>query len=432
MSDEIKESITELNKGFEEFKKTYDEKLETVGAEAKADPVLEAKLAKIEADMDKHQEAVDQAFLDLKRRERVVTDETGAVIDMDEKAFKWANTVAKDTRRPHVAEFDADGLAAYKAAFDKFMRTDEKKLSGDELKALSVGNDGDGGYVTHPDLTGRTVAKIFETSPMRAYASTQVISTDSLEGLYDTGEAGSGWVGETESRPTTSTPDFKRWSIPVHELYAQPAATQKILDDGNIDIEGWLATHVSKKFARDESAAFVNGTGVATPRGFLTYPDFATEGVYELGAIEQFDTGANGAFVAAPNGGDILFDAIYGLKAEYRSNATWFMNRATTKTVRKLKDNDGYLWSPGIANGQPAQLAGYSVAPFEDMPDPATGTLSMAFGDMRSAYQIVERMGMRVLRDPYTAKPYVLFYTTKRVGGDVIDFDALKLIRFSA
>jgi HK97 family phage major capsid protein len=267
--------------------------------------------------------------------------------------------------------------------------------------------------------------KVFETSPMRAYASVQVISTDALEGLFDLNEASSGWVGETDTRSETNTPQLGKWRIPTHELYAKPTATQKLLDDAEINMEAWLAGKVAEKFARDEATAFVTGSGIGRPRGFLTY----ASGTTLPGTIERFDTGVNGAFAAAPNGGDVLINALYGLKAQYRANATWFMNRATTTLVRKLKDQDGaYLWSPGIAAGQPATLLGYPVAAFEDMPSPATDSLSIAVGDMREAYQIVDRIGIRTLRDPFSSKPYVEFYTTKRVGGDVVNFEAIKLI----
>jgi HK97 family phage major capsid protein len=264
---------------------------------------------------------------------------------------------------------------------------------------------------------------------MRAYASVQVISSDALEGLFDLNEASSGWVAETDTRAVTNTPQLGKWRIPVHELYAKPSATQKLLDDASINMEAWLASKVAEKFARDESTAFVTGNGVARPRGFLTYAN----GTTLPGTIEQVKTTVNGAFAAAPSGGDVLFNALYGLKAQYRANATWFMNRTTTALVRKLKDSDSaYLWTPGIAAGQPASLLGYPTASFEDMPSPATGTLSIAVGDMREAYQIVDRIGIRTLRDPYSNKPYVEFYTTKRVGGDVVNFEALKLIDFSA
>jgi HK97 family phage major capsid protein len=327
-----------------------------------------------------------------------------------------------------VREFGNAEMIAYKQAFQTYMRKGEQIMGAQEAKALSVGSDPDGGFVVNPDMSGRIVTRVFETSPMRAYASVQVISTDALEGLFDLNEASSGWVGETEARPETGTPALGKWRIAVHELYAMPTATQKLLDDAEIDMESWLASKVADKFARDEAAAFVNGNGVGKPRGFLSYAG----GTTLPGTIERIKTGANGAFVAAPNGGDALIDALYGLKSPYRVNATWFMNRSTAKLVRKLKDTDGaYLWAPGIVAGQPATLLGYPVASFEDMPDPATGSLSIAVGDMRAAYQIVDRAGIRTVRDPYSAKPYVQFYTTRRVGGDVVNFEAIKLLEFA-
>jgi len=431
MSEEIKKAIgavDALHAGFEEFKKANDERLAQIEKKGSADVVTEAKLQKIEADLEKAQKIADEAVLASKRQSRIVTDERGEVVDLDRKAQEWASMNAR--RRGAVAgSFGAADMDGYKAAFDTFLRKGEEVMGPDERKALSVGTDPDGGYVVNPDLSGRIVMKVFETSPMRAYASIQVISSDALEGLFDLNEASSGWVGETDSRGETNTPQLGKWRIPAHELYAKPKATQKLLDDASINMEAWLASKVSEKFARDEANAFVVGNGVNKPRGFLTY----SSGTTLPGTIERFDTGVNGAFAAAPNGGDVLINALYGLKQQYRANATWFMNRATLKLTRKLKDSDGaYLWSPGIAAGQPASLLGYPVASFEDMPDPATDSLSIAVGDMREAYQIVDRLGIRTLRDPYSAKPYVEFYTTKRVGGDVVNFEALKLIEFTA
>lgn len=431
MSDEIKKAagaIDALHAGFEEFKKANDERLAQIEKKGSADVVTEAKLQKIEADLEKAQKIADEAVLASKRQSRVVTDANGVTVDLDRKAQDWASMNAR--RRGTVAgEFRANDMDGYKAAFDTFMRKGEEVMGPDERKALSVGTDPDGGYVVNPDLSGRIVMKVFESSPMRAYASVQVISSDALEGLFDLNEASSGWVGETDSRGETNTPQLGKWRIPAHELYAKPKATQKLLDDASINMEAWLASKVAEKFARDEANAFVVGTGSNKPRGFLTY----SSGTTLPGTIERFDTGVNGAFAAAPNGGDVLINALYGLKQQYRANATWFMNRATLKLTRKLKDTDGaYLWSPGIAAGQPASLLGYPVASFEDMPDPATDSLSIAVGDMREAYQIVDRIGIRTLRDPYSAKPYVEFYTTKRVGGDVVNFEAIKLIEFTA
>lgn len=429
----VAKSVEEINKAWDAEKKANEERDGEIKRFGQALPETEAKLEKIAADLEKAQKVADEAVLAAKRSQRVVTDEKGNEIDLDAKAAKWAKSSARAFGGVGAAEYDADKMAEYKNVMAQYLRKGESGLSYDEVKALSVGGDADGGYVVNPDMSGRVIGRIFDTSPMRAYASVQVIGTDMLEGLHDTDEAGFGWVEETESRDETDTPQLKKWRIPVHEMYANPAATQKILDDAEIDMEGWLAGKVADRFARAEAAAFVSGSGNGQPRGYLTYPNVTTAGAYEIGAIERFTTGVDGNFAAAPNAGDVLINALHDLKAQYRANATWFMNRATTKLVRKVKDNDGaYLWSPGIAAGQPATLLGYAVAPFEDMPNPAAGSLSIAVGDMRSAYQIVDRAGIRTLRDPYTNKPYVHFYSTKRVGGDVVDFDALRLVEFSA
>lgn len=431
MSDDVMKAIDGLNKGFEEFKSANDERIKEIEAKGAADPILEEKLARIEADLDKAQKVADEAVLVAKRRERIVTDADGNQIDLDAKAARFAGELEHSTKRKPV-EFNAEKLAEYKAAFQSLMRAnfDKDMISDQERKTLSEGVDSAGGYYVYPDLSGRIVSKVYETSPMRAYASVQVIGTDALEGYYDNDEVGFGWVSELESRPATSTPATGKWRIPVHEMYAMPDASQTILDDAMIDLEAWLDGKIADKFSRAENTAFVSGDGVDRPRGFLDYPD----GTDLTNSIERVTTGVNGGFAAAPSGGDALIDALTKLKAPYKANATWFMNRVTLGMVRKLKDSDGaYLWSPGIAAGQPASLLGYPVAGFEDMPNgTTTGALGIAVGDMRAAYQIVDRIGIRMLRDPYTAKPKILFYATKRTGGDMINGEALKLIEFSA
>lgn len=431
MSDEIKaatQAVEAVNRAFEEFKKANDARLAEIEKKGAADPLLDEKLARIESDMQKAQAIANEAVLAVKRQTRVVTDENGDKIDLDQKAFDWANMNAR-RRGTAVGSYTASDLNGYKSAFESMLRKGEEVLGAEERKALSVGADPDGGYVVYPDMSGRIVQKVFETSPMRAYASVQVISTDALEGLYDLNEASSGWVGETEARTETNTPQIGKWRIPVHELYAKPKATQKILDDASINMEAWLAGKVAEKFGRDESTAFVSGNGINKPRGFLTY----ASGTTNPGTIERFKTGVSSAFAANPGGLDKVIDALYALKAPYRANATWFMSRAVTALARKLKDSDGqYQWQPSNQAGQPATLLGYPVAAFEDMETLAANSLSMAVADMREAYQIVDRIGIRTLRDPYSAKPYVEFYTTKRVGGDVVNFEAIKLIEFGA
>lgn len=429
--NEVKTAIVDVQTAFSEFKNTLDVQMKEQ-MQKHFDPLLDEKLGKIEEEMGKKQEAIDKLYAQ-NRRKNVFLD--GKPVDMDEldaKALDWAQLNAK-RQGTQINEYNNENMDEYKSAFNRYLRKDDRVITADEQKALSVGSDPDGGYMVHPDMAGRVVSRIFETSPIRNYASVQVISTDALEGDYDTDEASSGWVGETAGRPETATPQTDVWRIPVHEQYAMPKATQKLLDDASVDMEAWLARKVADKMSREENTAFVNGNGTNKPRGILTYPNVASPGDYEIGAIEQFKTGVNGGFAVAPNGGDVLIDMVYGLKTQYRANGIWFMNRGTTGEVRKLKDGDGnYLWQPSAQAGEPATLMGYGAVNFEDMPAISTGSLSMGFGDIAAAYQIVDRMGFRVLRDPYTAKPFVLFYTTKRVGGDVLDFDAIRLLDFSA
>lgn len=430
--DLITEALGDVNKAFEEFKSKNDEfQLET--KKGFEDIVRKEELDRINTAMNESQKKLDEFAARMKRLAQQETKGEGAE-DLDKKAQQWAALNAHRNGTRLNEKFGAEELGSYRKAFERYLRVkDSRMLEADEMKALSVGSDPDAGYTVMPDTSGRMVDRIFETSPVRQYAAVQMIGTDALEGSHDIDEASVGWVNETASRTSTDTPQLDKWRIPVHEMYAKPEATQKLIDDASIDMIGWLQNKVADKMGRFEATSFVNGDGIGKPRGFLTYADWTTAGTYQLGAIEQFDSGANGAFAAAPDGGDVLLTALYGLKAQYRANATWFMNRSTTSTVRKLKDSDGaYIWQPGSQAGQPALLLGYPVASFEDMPDLGKGTLSVAVGDMARAYQIVDRQGFRLLIDPYSNKPYVQYYTTRRVGGDVVDFDALKLINFKS
>jgi HK97 family phage major capsid protein len=428
MAEELKTIVNELGSAFEEFKKANDERVKQIEEKGSADGLLTEKVEKLNAEinrLDEMKSKLDQIETAMAKKS---ASETDAPSDMDKKAADFEKLMAKRRGIPAAGEFKGSDLVAYKAAFHEWMRKGDH-ASMDAQKALSVGSDPDGGYLVDPDTTGRIVEKVFESSPMRQVASVQTIGTDALEGVYDLNEAAAGWVSETGSRPETNTPELGKWRIPVEELYANPAATQKVLDDSMVNLEQWLAGKVADKLARVENAAFVNGDGVGKPRGFLTY----ASGTTLPGTIERFETGVNGGFATGGSGGDVLIDAVYGTKMAYRNGARWFMNRTTTAAVRKIKDSDGmYLWQPGLSAGQPASVLGFPVLEFEDMPDPATDSLSIAFGNMGEAYQIVDRQGIRILRDPYTNKPYVHFYTTRRTGGDVLNFEAIKLIEFTA
>lgn len=419
---EAKKAVEALNKGFEEFKSAND-----INQKAR-DVVLEEKMAKINADLDAAQKVADDAVLAVKRASRIVSDGSGGEVDLDAKALKWAKRNAR-AQGTSIHEYGADDLKAYKSAFDAYLRKDDRVLDAVQTKALSVGSDPDGGYVVHPDMGGRMVAKEFETSVIRAFANNQTISTDALEGMYDLDEAAAVWVGETGARPGTNTPQLGAWRIPVHEMAANPGATQKLLDDAEINMETWLANKVGEAMGRAENTASVSGNGVGRWRGFLTYAN----GTTLPGTIEQSATGVSAGFAASGAGVDIFYTVVGKTKARYRANASWAMNRTTVAAVRKLKDSDGaYIWQPSAQAGIPDRLAGYPIAPFEDMPAIAADSLSIAFADFREAYQIVDRSGIRVLRDPYTNKPYVHFYTVKRSGGDVVNFEAIKLIKFGS
>jgi len=430
---EIKQVIEDLGKDFEAFKKANDERLAEIEKKGHADPLLDEQVKKINERLTALDEIKEQAERAEKLAARKSNGNAGNGEDLEAKAQRFLEMNAKARGVPTSQVYDGEQFGAaelqeYRKAFTEYMRKGDRAESM-HAKALSVGVDPDGGYTVEPDTSGRIVEKVYETSPMRQVAAQQTIGTDALEGLFDLDEATANWVHETGSRDETNTPKLAAWRIPVHELYAFPFATQKVLDDSMIDLEAWLQNKVADKFSRKENEAFVKGDGNGKPRGFLTYP----AGTKLPGQIQRFYTGESGDFAGAPDGGDILLDAIYGMKQAYRGNARWHMNRGTVSEVRKLKDSEGrYLWQPGIAAGQPAQLLGYPVLEFEDMPALGDDSLSIAFANMNEGYQIVDRHGIRVLRDPYTNKPYVGFYTIRRTGGDVINFEAIKLIQFGS
>lgn len=319
--------------------------------------------------------------------------------------------------------------APHQKAFNAYVRSgDDDGLRGLELdgKSLSTAVNSDGGYLVDP-ATSETVQSVLNTTAsVRSVASVVNVEATSYDVLIDHGEIGSGWATETSSLTETDTPLIDRITIPLHELSALPKASQRLLDDSAFDIEGWLAGRIADKFSRAEAAAFVNGDGIDKPKGFLTHASVDND-VWAWGNLGYVPTGSDGDVTA-----ESIIDVVYALGAQYRANATFVMNSKTAGLVRKLKDNDGrFLWSDGLSAGQPATLLGYPVLVAEDMPDAASGAEAIAFGDFAAGYTVAERPDLRVLRDPFSAKPHVLFYATKRVGGDVSDFAAIKLLKFA-
>lgn len=296
-------------------------------------------------------------------------------------------------------------------------------------KDLVSGSGTDGGYFVTPERSNRMVERIFETSPLRACADMQTTTSDVYEMILDDDEADAGWVGEVQPRDNTDTPTIGLLKIPVHEIFAQPRATQKQVDDAGFDIEGWLADKVADRISREENLAFVTGSGSQRPQGFLSYADFATPGQYQRNAVEQVRTGTNGQFDS-----DDIIQLKHTLFEEYQANAKFGMSRETFTAVMQLRDAEGqYLLNRQILKeGTDNMLLGCDVVFLNDMPNPATDSLSIVVADWKKFYTIVDRFDIRVLRDPYTQKPYIRYYTTKRTGGAVTNYEAGKILRLSA
>lgn len=388
---DVKQAVDSLGRTFAEFRAANDEALRQKADRGSSDPITEHKIERINDELDTLRDRIDRTQAALNRR------------------------VAPGLN-PRRADDVPD---EHKSAFDDYVRKgNETTLAAFERKALSVGSDREGGYAVPAQLSATIIKTIRESSPIRALAGVETIATDSLELLVDKDEAGVGWVAETATRVETTAPDLAKIIIPVHEMYAEPRATQKLIDDASIDIEAWLAEKAAERFARLEATAFVNGNGVGQPRGILTYAAGTA-----WGQIEQLNSGSAGAVTA-----DGLINLQGALIAEYGGNATWVVNRLVLRDIRKLKDSQNqYLWQPGLGENTPESLLGRPIVKASDMPVAASNSLSVVLADFKRAYQIVDRTGIRVLRDPFTAKPYVKFYTTKRVGGDVVNFEAIKI-----
>lgn len=439
---EMKGAVEALNKTYKEFTDSVNERLGQVEKKGAADPITTEKVNKLNDAVGNFQGVVDDFNAKLKaeteRNDKLETMlKRRGNTEVDEKkeaSLKAFNSLtvahAAEFQRQSYGEQSFEQYGAYLKAQATYLRKGDRMMTDAEIKAMSVGSDPDGGYWVDPDTSGRIVKKVFETSPVRQVASVQTISKDALEGFLDLNEGTAVWVTETGTRGTTNTPQIGKWRIPVHEFYAQPATTQQMLDDSAVSVEQWLADKTSDKFSRTENAAFVNGDGNGKPRGFTSYT--TGTGSTGWGTLQHVPTGTNASYGTSDTGAQKLVTLVHSLKTAYRQGAVFAMNRNTVGQTRLLKDAQGaFIWLPSMQVGQPSTLLAYPVVEMEDMSDIGTGNLSVAFGNFGDGYQIVDRQGIRVLRDPYTSKPYVLFYTTKRVGGDVLNFEAIKFLKFS-
>lgn len=393
---DVQDVADALGRKFDEFRGVNDKRLEAIEAEkgklAETVETLNAKLSELDA---------------LKQG-----------LEAELKAIK----------RPGVGA-DVQAKAQHKDAFVQFIRKGrEDGLAELQQKAVSVAVDADGGYAVPEELDRTLLQLMRDESPMRQVCSQITVSAD-YKRLVNLGGAGSGWVGETAARPATGTPTLAQIAPFMGEIYANPQATQTSLDDLFFNVEQWLSQEVATEFAQKEALAFLSGDGVNKPKGILAYTMATTaDDVRAFGQLQSVESGTAGDFDA-----DDLLRVIYTLKKGYRQSAQWMFNTLTLFKVRTMKDSEGnYLWRPGLEAGQPSQLLSYAIAENEDMPDVGVDAHAVLFGDFKRSYTIVDRMGVRVLRDPYTNKPNVGFYTTKRVGGMLTDSNALKVLTLSA
>lgn len=397
--EEIKQLVEELNRAFMEHKVKNDQRLTEIQKKGYADPILEQQVDRVAKEI--------QNLTEVKAR---------------------LEQVETKLERPVLGRLSSEKVDAVslerKEAVVHYLRKGEGFLTPQEIKLLATDSDPDGGYWMTSEISNQAIQKVFETSPMRNIATVENISTDALEIPEDLNEADSGWTSERSARTETNTPQIGVRRIPVHELYAMPKATQTLLDDSRIDVESWLSMKIADKMGRIENSSFINGDGIGKPRGILTY----TAGATNPGQVQQVNSQSASALTA-----DGLRALFYALKGPYIPNARWLMSRSAIEEVSKLKDSAGsYIWQPGFQEGEPQTLLGHPIERMEDMPQVASNSLSVAFGDFKQAYTIVDRMGLRVLRDPFSSKPFVLFYTTKRTGADVTNFEAFAIQKTAA
>lgn len=412
MSKEALELLEKTGRDFEQFKASNDERLKELESR-KGTAEHEEKLSEINDNLD----AAGKRLKEL--------DSLKSANDDLEKRFE---ALELKQNRPGKTGGASKEAEEYRGIFvDDWMRRGRQE-SELQTRAGSVGSDPDGGYTVPETVDSNIIQLLRDDNIMRRYAGVMNVTTEEYKQLVNVGGASSGWVGETDDRLETDSPSVDQFTPSFGELYAEPATTQKLLDDSVFDVEAWYASEVAEQFALMEGGAFWVGNGVNKPKGLLSYTTAATaDAARAYGTIQHRESAQAGVI-----GADDIIDLTYDLKAGYRNNAMYFTNTTALRSIRKLKDTDGnYLWQRSLEMGQPSMLNGYGIDVDDSIPDVATGTLSLAFGDMRRAYKILDVRGIRTLRDPYTKKPYVKFYTTKRVGGGCANTQAVKLLKIA-
>ena len=435
--EKLKQLIEAQGTAWDEYKKTNDQRMKEIEAKGAADPLHDEKLAAIDATLKSitgdykklHAEHEELA----KKTARPGAGGDPAAILREVKAFNLSvKAHAMRLNRPLPAAIDAEGLEAYKKSFDEALRKAAHDLSGEERKALSVGSDPSAGWLAPPEMEQSLDRIVSDAGAIGALARTVTIGSGVYKKPVNAGGAGfGGWGGETTEPSETGIPSLKMLEFPVGLSWAMPLATQEILEDATFDVAGWLMDEGSLIFTENEAQGYVDGDGVNKPRGILSYPIVANAS-YAWGKVGYVASGAASAF-ASTNPSDKLIDLQHALKRQYRGNANWVMNDATLGQIRKFKDGQGnYLWVPGLAAGMIGQLLGSPVATDDFMPDVGTDAYAIAYADFMRAYVRVVRRGLTVLVDPYTAKPYVKYWMTRRIGGGIQMFEAIKVMKIAS
>jgi HK97 family phage major capsid protein len=395
--------VVALAQAFEQFKATNDAALAEIKAKGSADPVTDEKLTKLNDEISRLSSIVEAVE---KKNARPMMGRDGREMTPEAKA--------------------------HREGFVDFLRKgNEAGLADLQQKALSVGVNADGGFTVPQELDRMIYDMVKEVSPLRAICNVVSVGSNKYEKLVNLHGTASGWVNETAARPETNSPQFASIVPPSGELYANPASTKWMLEDSIFDVEAWLATEIALEFAKAEGAAFISGSGTNRPRGFLagSAPVATADAARAFGVLQYV---AGGAASTLPTSHDVYINMVYALKAMHRTGAAWVTSKAVLSEIRKIKDTTGqYLWQPTVAADQPSTFLGYPVTEAEDMPSVAANAFPLAFGNFRNGYTITERTSTDILRDPFTNKPYVMFYATKRVGGAVIDSDAIKVLKIS-
>jgi HK97 family phage major capsid protein len=428
--DTLKDLLEKQHSTFEQFKQANDERIAQLEKQGAADAVTVEKVEKLNAELHR----LSDNFKALEKLATLPRRGDDAKGELERQArLEMANlhlqSLAGLAGRPTKA-FDADGMVRYSREFVEYLRTGrDAQMQEWHRQDFQITVDGDGGFLVPPDMSGRIVTRLYERSELTGIITVQPTTSSELEGIADTADVDAGWRGETEPVTDTGNTQLGKYAIQVEEMWAQPRASTRLIADAAVNVEAWVAAKLGDRFARLQGNAIVAGDGVKKPRGFLTYPTATTaDGTRAWGTIQRRGTGASGAIGTNPF--DVLIDLTMDLKPEYRANARWVASRGTYAQYRKARATDGqYLWQPPVQAGMPATMLGYPITEAEDMPALAANSDSLAFGDFREGYTLAERAGITILRDPYTAKGWVKFYATRRVGGAVVNFDAIKILR---